>query len=411
MRPDVESRLRAELDRVPAPDLWHELIEREHQGPPFSSRRESRFAILILALAVAGGGIWLAVRAFTGGSNNGPSSVARVKVSGHAADAPLDCTVTLLTPTVAIGDTVRTVFAYSNTGDTAFRLPVDGGTPRLLVYNASGDLLYDTDTGPYGVAGIDAGSDLEEVVPGESLDRSSEFVALWGGDLTLKPMCGYGIPDEQRKTFVRQGVIELPPLTVHVEGLGMGFSPADALDRVLGATGGLFDKCKPRPDGHPVTGSIEAPATWQGHQLPPMPAVCAAEVRSGQGGITVDLLFASPDDLPLPQSPGEGPSRGLDLPVGVGVQMGRWTFVVTPTTVQEVTPSGAGRLVQRSIVGREPEGLGTVFRGPKECVPGGSCRTIEFDLLRGKWVERQEPLVASVPGELWPGIHFFYLGS
>lgn len=406
MKLDIAGRLREQLEEIPVPSLWADVKNREPSKPTSGRGTRARIGIIGLALVVAAAGSWTAVEAFFGGSPSQRSASRMLSVSARAELDPVQCTVTLLTPSVQVGDTVQTTFGYQNTGTDAYRLPIDGGTPRLLVYAADGELLYDTDSGPYAVAGIDAGSDLEQVMPGETLERSSNFVALWPGDLTLKPLCGYGIPDEERTKFVSQGTIELPPLMVQVKQTKGGLQPGVALDRVLAETGGLFDRCRPGADGRAVTGVIPPPADWHGVQVPPLEATCAARIRGEQGALVIDLVFASPSSLSLPLSPGEGSTRGLKLPVGKGVEVGRWTFVVKAGDVREVTPTAAGRLLAESMITGEPEGLGSAFRGPRGCDPP-SCRAIQFDLVDGQWIARDGVLLSSVAGELMPGIYFF----
>ena len=344
MKPDIEARLREQLEQVPVPTRrWTDIEIRERTKSYSGQETRARLGIIALAIIVAAAGSWLAVEAFFGGPSSHHTPARPLSVSGVADQDPLACMVTLLTPTVQVGDTVRTTFGYQNTGPDAYRLPIDGGTPRLLVYASDGRLLYDTDSGPYAVAGIDAGSDLEEVAPGETLERSSEFVALWPGDLTLKPLCGYGIPDEERTRFVSQGTIELAPLIVQVNEPKGGLEPGAALDRVLTETASLFDECRPGADGKAVVGVIRPPTDWHGVSLPPLEATCAARIHGGQGGLVVDLLFASPSSLALPEAPGEGTMRGMKLPVGRGLEVGRWTFLVTAGDVREITPTAAGR--------------------------------------------------------------------
>jgi hypothetical protein len=181
--------------------------------------RRDRPMSLVIGLALGALATLVLVIAFTSRASlkveSGQSRPRPVSVSRGAKDFPLNCLVRVLTPVVRLGERVETTFSYTNTGLTSYRLPIDGGSPRLLVYDSQGALVYDTDSAPYYVAGIDSDSDL--VLPGESLDRVSGFQANWPGLLTLRPMCGYGVPDDSR-VFVERGVVEPPSLIVEVLG-------------------------------------------------------------------------------------------------------------------------------------------------------------------------------------------------
>src|SRR5262245_10874215 len=66
---DLDERLRA-IERVAPPDLWHDATTRSPGAPP--SDRRGRLAIAILALAVAGSALWLAVHALSSVSPKPP---------------------------------------------------------------------------------------------------------------------------------------------------------------------------------------------------------------------------------------------------------------------------------------------------------------------------------------------------
>jgi hypothetical protein len=398
---DLIDRMR-NLDRIQAPDLLPEIEKREPAAKPMRGSRR-RWPTVLLALVITVSALAVVGRAFLAPSTQDseePASNAPRQVSGLAEGVALECTVTLLTPSVELGDQVRAIFGYRNTGDTAYLLPIDGGSPRLLVYDGAGTLLYDTDLGSYWVEGIDSGSDLEEVLPGETLERQSEFQAIWNGPLTLEPLCGYGIPgDTKLWSDGEVGVIDLPPLTLDVSVRGQRPPAEDALARALGATYGLFEQCTPGADGSPVDGVIEAPARWRGRVLPALEARCRAVLQERTGFVSVDLLFVSPPDLAFPtELTDSNRNRGLVLPPNrPGAQMGRWTFLVTEDRVID-TPGAA-----RGFVREQDIGLGVVVQLPDRCrYP--ACWPVSFRHKGARWVARRIPF----PGaEVVPGIYFF----
>lgn len=394
----------AGLGRVPR----QRKIEERETSLMMKPRSRRRWPTIVLSLLVASLALALVGRAFLGPRDREsgvPSSGAARQVSGQAEDVSLECTVTVLTPSVELGDQVQTIFSYRNTGGTAYRLPIDGGTPRLLVYDSQGIQVYDTDLGIYDVAGIDSGSDLEEVLPGETLERESQFQAVWIGQLTIDPLCGYGIPGPTNLwADGERGVIDLPSLAVDVSVSGQRPDSEQALSRALELTHGLFEHCRPGPDGIPVDGIIAPPAKWQGRVLPSQEARCRAVLEEKQGFVAVDLLFAIPPDTGFPvELTDASQNRGLVLPTDRPMaQMGRWTFLVTMDEVIEF-PGAAPRVITRGKTG-----LGVVVQPPKSCTPE-ACWAVSFQYNGSRWIARPVPyqLLDLQQGEVFSGIHFF----
>jgi hypothetical protein len=360
----LEDRFR-DLDRVEVPHLWPG-IESHSSGPPRPIPTPGdRVLATVLAVAVSVGGIGVAALAFLGrGAGD------QVAVTGRAREIGLECEVRLPTSEVFPGETVQATFTYRNVGDETLSLGlVDPMTPRLLVRDRAGGRLWDTDLGGYRRQGTKLPYELE---PGASVRARSAFVVLWGGRLTLEPICDYAVigPNMQVRDH---GVIDLPPLLVDVGVPGETPTAAEALDGALAHTGGLFDQCRPATDGAVVTGSIAPPRVSEGEAVPDVEAACRADVRREPGFAVVDLLYASPADVPLPPPGGEGSISGLELRRGAGAgQIARWTFLVAEGKARSVTQPIAGDV--------DPEGgdLLSVVRFPRICPGALDCHVVLF---------------------------------
>jgi len=68
------------------------------------------------------------------------------------------------------------------------------------------------------------------------------------------------------------------------------------MDRAVAATGGLFDTCRPGPDGQPMDGVLNPPVVGHPPTVDPLPldATCWAQVRRGAGFLDITLFFEAP---------------------------------------------------------------------------------------------------------------------
>jgi hypothetical protein len=373
----LEDRFR-DLDRVEVPHLWPE-IEAHSSGPPRPIPRSGdRLLAMVLALLVSAGGIGLAAVAF---SSDGPRG-ATAAVTGRADDVGLECEVRLPATEVAPGEAVRATFIYRNVGDETLSLALRAQmSPRFLVRDEAGQLLWDTDFGSPLPWGVTSPYRLE---PDAAVRGQAGFTALWGGPLTLEPVCVYATLGPGMRVRDR-GVVDLAALQVDVMVPGATPTTSDALERALGETGGLFEDCRPTADGAAVIGSI-SPGVPDG-DLASLEATCRAEVRLEEGFAVVDLVFASPPTLPLPSPSTEGPFRGLEFRATRNPgQVGRWSILVTEASARAVTP-------EPEASGAPASGLTTLFRAPRDCPldAGGvqRCLTLVYSLGDRGWSRDQ----------------------
>ncbi|HYU58332.1 MAG TPA: hypothetical protein VEO00_09820 [Actinomycetota bacterium] len=323
---DLRSHL-AQLERTPPPDLWPDIETRRPRRRVPDPDLPRRILAAFVALALAAGGLIVAVRAFTGTKEVAPAQ----EVTGRAEDLPLECTVRLLTPEVEPGGPVETEFVYRNVGESD--LQVATGPARLLVDDRAGTAVYDTDFSGY----LTGGNDFARPFPlpaGQAVRWPSVFHSLWGGTIALHPRCEYSVLDADKRREA-EGVIEPGPLHVTVASSGGSPNREDALALALEPTGHLFDRCAVTADGRPVRGWVDPPDGDLG--VPSQEATCRATVRQEPGFAVVDLMFASPPDVPLPE-PSESRTRGLALPGQAVGTITRWTFLVRDGAAREIVP-------------------------------------------------------------------------
>lgn len=371
---DLERQFEA-LDRVPAPDLWTDVVTR--QPRPRRQRGDlHRPVTAIVVLLVATASLGLVYRAFVAGPDDGPRPTW-LSVSGRADGVPLECTMRVPS-SAGPGDEVGARFRYRNVGSEPLILAADGTFGRLLVDSADGRRLWDTRLGGYPGGGLPA-----KLEPGEQVDLRSGFVALWGGKLRVSPRCEYGLVDDLSPVTSEPieegdaGSIELAPVRIDVVGEGAEPNREEALSRALAATGGLFNSCRPTADGAPARGTI-APPLETPFSIERIAATCRAHVETHPGSALIDLFFASPPGLPLPASPppDESWSRGLRLPEGADGMLVRWTMLVLGDEVRHVRPD-----LHPTTAG--PSG---VFRPPAGCREAPSpCAGVVFAFVDGRW--------------------------
>jgi hypothetical protein len=128
---DLDRRFRG-LDRTASPDLWPDIESREPRSQPSSRGRQ--VAVAAVALAVAAGGVALAVRAFLGGEPT-PRTTAEPAASPAAPVEPVvDVTLPIKFPaSIVYGEGSVWVAASANDGTeagTVYR--IDPDTAEIL---------------------------------------------------------------------------------------------------------------------------------------------------------------------------------------------------------------------------------------------------------------------------------------
>jgi hypothetical protein len=296
MKRDEFTRLRQML----APDLWPRIeqelaeagVEPSGKGP--RRRIPQRGLALATALVVVAGtaiGLWAVTRnnSFRGpGPGRAPATVKPSPESVTVVakeEYPLACTFRILSIVVQPGEPVRWEIVLDNRGDKTihhgnrvFGLP-------FKIADSSGRVVYEAEREYAGMLGpgFDIGSDLAarktKSIPGFSVPLR------WPGPLKVFATClGAEVvgPNEQAISFPA-----LPSLPMLLAVPGPAPSAAEALDRALAETGGLFDACRPTPDGADVIGRIDPPDRHPG--VPPLHARCSTKIDRGLGFDSVTL--------------------------------------------------------------------------------------------------------------------------
>ena len=343
----------------PPPGGWDRIVARRRRH-----QRSRRMSAALIAVAVAGSGLALAVLTIRPTTRSGPlttptpSSPAAhgahgpVSMTVHAEGYPATCTATLANQDVHPGEAVSVAFEVRNDGTRSVITqqydPFGEGFGRLVVRGATGATLFDTQTRHFGQSGPGA-PPPKALRPGGVMHATSESVVVrWGGQLRLQATCpsvDRNPAGGQQAGFAFAG---LPPFRVEVVPAGPAPALDTAVERAVGGTGGLFDQCPPGPGGAPAQGVLEPPQVpgddaWQVRPQP-LPATCWADLRRGPGFVDVTLFFTSPPvaagSLPLVTGPVGLPRLGPARPGEVG----RWELVVTPasTTTAEF-PRSAGK--------------------------------------------------------------------
>jgi len=134
-------------------------------------------------------------------------------------------------------------------------------------------------------------------------------------------------------------------------------SDADAIDRAVAATKGLYDSCHPGSHGEPVDGVLRPPipggvqpspllsptVTAPDPDVTPLPfeATCWAVIEPGPGFVDVTLYFSSPQTGST--RPTSGPEGLPTLAPGRPTEVGRWEMLVLPgSAVTSVSNTSAG---------------------------------------------------------------------
>src|SRR5207244_9142732 len=127
-----------------------------------------------------------------------------------------------------------------------------------------------------------------QLQPGQSIGlRVLDTPVRWSGSLGIRATCLANV------------VIQLPPLHVRLAVPGPAPSVSDGLGRVIDRTGGLFDRCRPAPDGSWTMGSI-APPSGSG-DIPSLEARSSAPLDKHPGFLLITLQIVSPSNSPLVQ--------------------------------------------------------------------------------------------------------------
>ncbi len=288
---------RAAAEVEPTLEAWDKIRAREGQR-----RRTRKIGSVSLALVVATGGIAAAVVALHPAARPAgrvPSLTPRpVTVTLQARGFPATCTATLPSSEVRPGDSVSIAFSVrDDSGRQVFAQradPYGGQFGRLLVEDSNGRLLFDTETRHYGQSGpgpiraAPLGSEQSIRVSSESV------VARWSGPLQLQGFCPSLVQSPSGSDPIRWP--SLPPFDLSVVPAGPAPAPQEGMDRAVAATGGLFDTCRPGPDGQPMDGVLNPPVVGHPPTVDPLPldATCWAQVRRGAGFLDITLFFEAP---------------------------------------------------------------------------------------------------------------------
>jgi hypothetical protein len=198
---------------------------------------------------------------------------------------------------------------------TSHEVTIDVGvlSADLVIRDANGDVLDDTGYFPLPIpAPVPRTLEPRERL---RLGRVRDAAIRWEGALSIEPVCNVG----HRVSF--------DALSFRVDRPQDRPSRNAALTEALGATGGLFDKCRPDANGDRTIGSIAAPLGPR----PSMDAKCWAHVAVHVGFDVVDLSFLIPPDLHATTLP-VGPTFG-QLPGNKRTaEQARFGFVVSSST-------------------------------------------------------------------------------
>jgi hypothetical protein len=278
----------------------------------------------------------------------------------------LKCTATFPSTVLMPGDPTGVQVTIENLGHDGIEYQSYWSLGDVVIKDASGTVLWD---GFYSSSLVHrrVGPDSREMLePGEVVRLgTADDPIRWPGPLTLSVVClGFGLEP-----------LELPPVHARVAIPGPPPDPAVALNRVLQKTGGLFDDCRPTPDGSPTEGLLRAPDV---SGVPPMAAACTAKIEVNAGFEVVSLSFETPPDGPSVEIPDD--FYQTRLPGAGQLEVGRWVFLVTDDTVVEILRLAS---VGRSLPGysRAPhydfrDGGWSVGEG--DCTDGSRDRSIGF---------------------------------
>jgi hypothetical protein len=333
--PKGDDRFRS-LDEVPAPDLWADASTREPGRTPRAGRSTGAvvsvvaLVALIAAVALLARNLTTSVPAESPRSSEGATSPTAtsptattaplpalpesepVTRTGTSSNGAVRCSATIDRTILEPGEALAVTFVIENVGDHPITYSRgssgDQGTVRIL--DAGGTILWDQlhAEAPHS----EPAPIPEKLEPGERANVGTTTVVIrWAGRLEVSAACPLGI-----------GALNPVPLAIAPPGPAPAI-PA-AIQAAVDATGGLYAHCSPEPDGSAASGSISAPDGDPG--VPPLSAICWADVDAEDGLVDVTLHFASPSDL------GQivVPEASFVRLVGDGpLEASTWPFVVT----------------------------------------------------------------------------------
>jgi hypothetical protein len=343
------------LRGMQAPDLWpriEEALLEPGAAPAEGDRRQSRRAARqrILAGAVAfvvlGAGIAFAWTALGRGPRGDvlrpppPTSpqplptVPRVTVGAVFKGAQARCEASLLTPVVRPGQTPVVEFRLTNEGSS----PVRYGEYQDYVEVKDG-------TGHTLASWLDKFGGVPPPLPAPMVHMTlkpgkaarfagtDEPVVRWAGPLSIHLTCPFVIGSiVHRPTGDELDMLAsptLPPLPLQVFAPGSAPGIPAAVDRAVAAEHGLFDSCRPGPDGSAVDGTIVPPEVPKPPKVLPAPmqARCWATIERNPGFDQVTLWFVTPPDAVV-ATPAD-PEGTVQLPHLPTVEIYRAGYVVT----------------------------------------------------------------------------------
>ncbi|MGZ4131427.1 MAG: hypothetical protein ACXVWF_00135 [Actinomycetota bacterium] len=306
----LEDRLRAALDRLPAPDLWRDAAapgRPERPLPPASSPGR-RIATAAFALVLFVGSMTFLL------TRGGTSTVT--------SSAPPASTISV---SKMLGKTLGIRCTASMPDVVQPGAPLDLGYTLENVTNAPVKVSLFPPSFPVRVRAGDGSTwdtaDLMNhswpmtlptpLAPGATKTVAPQPLAVqFAGPLTVTPTCA-GEP--------------LPALHAAVADLGPTPPAEDAVARAAASASGLFDACLPPPDGA-VVGTI-APPGGGGVSLEDIR--CSARIESDPGFAVVTFAITTPSAAPAPSIP-QGLLSTVDVPSADGnAETVVWRFVVT----------------------------------------------------------------------------------
>lgn len=270
--------LLSRLDTIAAPDRWNAALDRDARPSPRLSTPSPlrRLVIASVAFAIAAAGIGLVVTEFRGGTTPPARGGGTISSSALVQEGTLRCTATLPATLVAGRDTGMR-FTLTNVTDQPVKASFEDGRLGFVLAAADGT-AYDSRfllQHAFGTPFVFP----TKIAPHTSVQRGGDDVLVrWGGPLALTPEC--------------LGTA-LPPLHVGVRANGAAPSQAAAIDRVVSASAGLLDACRPLQSGVPVRGQIDPPTG----SSPSMQATCSITIKPQGGFSSAQVLIVSPPSL------------------------------------------------------------------------------------------------------------------
>jgi hypothetical protein len=165
---------------------------------------------------------------------------------------------------------------------------------------------------------------------------------------------------------------DFAPLTVQVSQAGEPIpGPAEAIDRAVEASGGLFTGCAPGADGTAVHGEIQPPS---GSEVGPMDARCTAAMTAYPGFAVVTLTIVAPSDAGEVVVGGDGlfpDPDNVKFPDQPTVEVVVWRFVLTHDRTVGVSGFSIARTQGADVMAPYWEVSPTGWQGPGGSRCGG----------------------------------------